>query len=51
VDFSDLVTDGLPGSKTLTATFVSALDSFRTKSLGFANSEASSGVNLSIGGV
>ena len=31
VDFSDLVADGLPGSKTLTATFVSALDSFRTR--------------------
>jgi hypothetical protein len=31
VDFSDLVGDGLPGSKTLTATFVSALDTFRTR--------------------
>jgi Flp pilus assembly protein TadG len=31
VDFSDLVADGLPGSKTLTATFVSALDTFRAR--------------------
>lgn len=31
VDFSDLVVDGLPGSKTLTASFVSALDTFRTR--------------------
>lgn len=31
VDFSDLVADGMPGSKTLTATFVSALDTFRTR--------------------
>jgi Flp pilus assembly protein TadG len=31
VDFSDLVADGLPGSKTLTASFVSALDTFRTR--------------------
>jgi Flp pilus assembly protein TadG len=36
VDFSDLVADGLPGSKTLTATFVSALDTFRTRTLGTA---------------
>jgi Flp pilus assembly protein TadG len=33
VDFSDLVADGLPGSKSLTATFVSALDTFRTREL------------------
>jgi Flp pilus assembly protein TadG len=32
VDFSDLVADGLPGSKTLNASFVSALDTFRTRS-------------------
>jgi Flp pilus assembly protein TadG len=32
VDFSDLLADGLPGSKTLTVTFVSALDTFRTRS-------------------
>jgi Flp pilus assembly protein TadG len=31
VDFGDLVAGGLPGSKTLTASFVSALDSFRTR--------------------
>lgn len=31
VDFSDLVADGLPGSKTLNASFVSALDTFRTR--------------------
>jgi Flp pilus assembly protein TadG len=31
VDFSDLVADGLPGSKTLTTSFVSALDTFRTR--------------------
>jgi Flp pilus assembly protein TadG len=32
VDFSDLVADGLPGSKTLNANFVSVLDTFRTRS-------------------
>jgi len=32
VDFSDLVADGLPGSRTLNASFVSVLDSFRTRS-------------------
>ncbi len=32
VDFSDLAgADGLPGAKTLTASFVSALDTFRTR--------------------
>jgi Flp pilus assembly protein TadG len=31
VDFSDLVADGLPGSKTLNASFVSVLDTFRTR--------------------
>ena len=29
VDFSDLVADGLPGSKTMSASFVSSLDTFR----------------------
>jgi Flp pilus assembly protein TadG len=32
VDFSDLVADGLPGWKTLNASFVSVLDTFRTRS-------------------
>jgi Flp pilus assembly protein TadG len=31
VDFSDLVADGLPGSKTINASFVSVLDTFRTR--------------------
>lgn len=31
VDFHDIVTAGLPGSKTLTATFVSPLDTYRTR--------------------
>ena len=31
VDFRDLVADGLPGSKTLTARFVCVLDTFRTR--------------------
>jgi Flp pilus assembly protein TadG len=31
VTFGDLVGGGLPGSKTLTASFVSALDTFRTR--------------------
>jgi Flp pilus assembly protein TadG len=51
VDFSDLVADGLPGSKTLNASFVSVLDTFRTRALGFANSEASSTMNPSVGGM
>jgi Flp pilus assembly protein TadG len=32
VDFSDLVADGLPGSRTINASFVSVLDTFRTRS-------------------
>ena len=32
VDLSDLVADGMPGSRTLTATFVSTLDTFRQRS-------------------
>ncbi|GLH99793.1 TadE/TadG family type IV pilus assembly protein [Phytohabitans aurantiacus] len=32
IDFSDLAADGLPGSKTINYTFVSALDNFRTRS-------------------
>ena len=32
VDLSDLVADGLPGSRTLTSTFVSTLDTFRERS-------------------
>jgi len=47
VDFSDLVADGLPGSRTLTATFTSSLDTFRSRALGFANSGASSATNPS----
>ncbi|GAA1570003.1 pilus assembly protein [Dactylosporangium maewongense] len=31
VVFSDIVVDGLPGSKTINATFVSTLDTFRTR--------------------
>lgn len=30
-NFSDLVVDGMPGSRTLTATFVSPLDTFRAR--------------------
>jgi Flp pilus assembly protein TadG len=50
VDFSDLIADGLPGSKTLTSTFVSALDTFRTRALGFAISEARLATNSSVDG-
>jgi Flp pilus assembly protein TadG len=32
VDFRDLLADGMPGSKTVTARFVSVLDTFRTRS-------------------
>jgi Flp pilus assembly protein TadG len=32
VDLADLLADGFPGSKTLTATFASPLDTFRTRS-------------------
>ncbi|WP_432976856.1 TadE/TadG family type IV pilus assembly protein [Dactylosporangium sp. CA-233914] len=31
VDLSDIVVDGLPGSRTINATFVSVLDTFRTR--------------------
>jgi len=31
VDFHDLIADGIPGSRTMTSTFVSSLDTFRTR--------------------
>jgi len=47
---SDLAVPGLPGTRTLHARAVSPLDPWRTKSLGFANSEAVPGANRSAGG-
>ncbi len=51
VRLSDLTAvPGMPGARTLTATFVSDLDPFRARALGFSNSEGSAGPNLSTRG-
>jgi Flp pilus assembly protein TadG len=50
VDFSDLIADGVPGSRTLRASFVSSLDTFRTRAVGFTSRDAPSPVNHSAGG-
>jgi hypothetical protein len=46
VRLSDLLVPGVPGTKTLTARFTSPLDPYRSRALGFSNSEGSSGVDL-----
>lgn len=50
VPLSDLLVPGMPGSRILTARFTSPLDPYRSRALGFANSEGLSGPNRSIRG-
>jgi hypothetical protein len=50
VPLSDLLVPGVPGSKRLIAKFTSPLDPYRSRALGFSNSEESFGVNPSTGG-
>ena len=47
---SDLALLDVPGSRTLSATFTSVIDTYRSESLGFSNSEGSSAVNPEVGG-
>ncbi|MFE9847129.1 TadE/TadG family type IV pilus assembly protein [Streptomyces goshikiensis] len=39
VSMSDLLLPGVPGSKTMTSRFTSVVDAYRSRALGFANSE------------
>lgn len=51
VRLSDLTAvPGMPGAKTLSASYTSALDPYRARSLGFSNSDGSSDANPSTGG-
>ncbi|MET7621937.1 TadE/TadG family type IV pilus assembly protein [Streptomyces sp. NPDC005408] len=50
LDISDLLLPGTPGSKTLTSSFSSVVDAYRSKALGFTNSEVSSLPNSDIEG-
>jgi Flp pilus assembly protein TadG len=50
VSLSDLLVPGMPGSRTLTATFTSPLDPFRARVLGFSNSGVPWAANPSAGG-
>jgi len=50
IALSDLSLPGVGGSRTITATATSPLDTYRSKSLGFTNSEAPLPANPSIGG-
>jgi hypothetical protein len=45
VNLADITAAGMPGSKTMTSTTVSPIDRYRARTLGFANSEASTGGN------
>nr|WP_080646778.1 TadE/TadG family type IV pilus assembly protein [Salinispora arenicola] len=51
VRLEDLYGLGLPGAVTITSTSRQPLDTFRSRALGFANSEASSAANPSRGGL
>lgn len=51
VPLSDVGLPGLPGTKTLTATFTSYLDQFRGRALGLGITQAPLDSNLSMGGV
>jgi Flp pilus assembly protein TadG len=51
VSLAGLTFPGIPGSRTITYTFVSPLDVFRARALGFSNSEGSLAANRSTGGV
>lgn len=45
VSFTDLALPGVPGSRPLAASFTSPIDQYRSRTLGFANSEAPTGGN------
>jgi TadE-like protein len=45
VPLSDLLVPGVPGTRRLIARFTSPLDPYRSRALGFSNSEASAGAN------
>jgi len=47
---SDLALLEVPGSRTLSASFTSVIDTYRSESLGFSNSEGPSGSNPGTGG-
>jgi Flp pilus assembly protein TadG len=51
VSLDDLGLPGLPGSISVQREFVSPIDRFRSRALGFANSEATSSTNPRVGGV
>lgn len=48
--FADVALPGLPGGATLSASFTSPLDTYRSRTLGFGIAEAPSGANSSMGG-
>ncbi|MFJ5779257.1 TadE family protein [Streptomyces sp. NPDC093094] len=50
-DLSDIALPGLPGAKTLTATFTSSLDTYRGRALGLTASDGSRSADRSTGGV
>ncbi|MEV0623982.1 TadE/TadG family type IV pilus assembly protein [Nonomuraea sp. NPDC050404] len=50
VELADLAIPGIPGTKHITSSFTSPIDPYRARTLGFANSDGASGLNLSMGG-
>ncbi|MFB8273620.1 TadE/TadG family type IV pilus assembly protein [Streptomyces sp. NPDC055955] len=48
-NLSDIAVPGLPGSKTLTASWTSPIDTYRGRALGFADSEVPWSANQSVG--
>ncbi|WP_406384043.1 pilus assembly protein [Streptomyces sp. NBC_00117] len=48
-NLSDIAVPGLPGSKTLTASWTSPIDTYRSRALGFADSEVPWSANRSAG--
>ncbi|MFD5552167.1 TadE/TadG family type IV pilus assembly protein [Streptomyces goshikiensis] len=49
VAMSDLLLPGVPGDKTMTSRFTSVVDAYRSRALGFANSEGPWSANRSMG--
>ena len=49
VDWSDLLLPGAPGHKTLSSSATSTVDAYRSRALGFANSEVPWSPNRSVG--
>ncbi|MFD3556890.1 TadE/TadG family type IV pilus assembly protein [Streptomyces goshikiensis] len=49
VAVSDLLLPGVPGNKTMTSRFTSVVDAYRSRALGFANSEGPWRANRSMG--